>query len=68
MLERVYSRVGHLGRKKEFEEHKGSNQRIQEWVLTRPRRCSKTRTERRSIWEGRIAREVYSKKTIWVVR
>jgi len=49
MLERVYSRVGHLGRKKEFEEHKGSNQRIQERVLTRPRRCSKTRTERRSI-------------------
>jgi len=49
MLERVYSKVRYLGRKKEFEEHKGSNRRIQERVLIRPRRHGKTRTRRKSI-------------------
>jgi len=49
MLERVYSEVRYLGRKKEFKEHKGSNRRIQERVLTRPRRYGKTRIRRKSI-------------------
>ena len=34
----------------------------------RPRRCDETRTGRRNIQERRIARKVYSKKTIWMVK
>jgi len=43
MLEGIYSRIRYLGRKREFEEYKRSNSRIQERVLTRPRRCGKTK-------------------------
>jgi len=57
-----------LGRKREFEEHKGSDQRIQKGILTRPGRCGKARMERKDIREKRIAREIYSKKIIWMVR
>jgi len=57
-----------LGRKREFKEHKGSDQRIQKGISERRGRCGKTRTRRKNIQKGRIAREVYSKKTIWMVR
>jgi len=44
MLERIYGRVRHLGRKGEFKERKRSNQRIQEGILARYRRCGETKT------------------------
>ena len=36
--------------------------------MMRPRRYNKTRTGRRNIQERRIARKVYGKKTVWMVR
>jgi len=49
MLEEIYSGVRYLGRKGEFGEYKRSNQRIQEGILVRYRRCGKTRTQGRNI-------------------
>jgi len=43
-LKEIYGRVQYLGRKGEFKEYKGSNQRIQEGILVRHRRCSIART------------------------
>jgi len=57
-----------LGEKRKFEECKGSDQRIQERVLTRPRRYGKTRAQGRNIQKERIARKIYGKKIIWMVR
>jgi len=57
-----------LRRKRESKECKRSNQRIQEEILARYRRCSKTRTQGRNILKERAAREIYSKEIIWVVR
>jgi len=68
MLEKIYSRIKYLEKKKKFKECKRSDQRIWERVLTRSRRCNKTRIRKRSIWKGRITRKVYSKKTTWIVR
>ena len=31
-------------------------------------RCGKTRTQRRNVQKERIARKIYGKKTIWMVR
>jgi len=67
-MERVYSGVQYLGEKRKFKEHKESNSRIQEGTLARYGRHSKTRTQRRSIQQGRIARKVYGKEIIWMVR
>jgi len=49
MLERIYGRIGYLGGKREFEEHKRGNWRIWERVLMEPRRCSKARTGKKDI-------------------
>jgi len=38
-----------LERKREFEEHKGSDQRIQKGILTRLGRCGKARIGRKDI-------------------
>jgi len=38
ILKRIHSRIRYLGEKREFGEHKGSNQIIWERVSTRPRR------------------------------
>ena len=68
MLEEIYGRIQHLGRKGEFKECKKSNQRIWERILTRPERCGKAGTRKENIWERRITREIYGKKTIQMVR
>ena len=36
--------------------------------MARHRRYDKTRTQGRNVQKGRIAREIYGKKTIWIVR
>jgi len=36
--------------------------------LARHRRYGKTRTQGRNVQKGRIARKIYGKKTIWMVR
>jgi len=68
MLERIYGRVRYIGRKREFGECTRSNQRIQERILLRHRRCGKIRTQRRNVQKKRIARKVYNKKIVWMVR
>jgi len=67
MMERVYSRVQYLGRKKESQECKRSDQRIREGIPARYERCSETRMQGRNISKGRAAREIYGKEIIWVV-
>jgi len=57
-----------LGKKGELEECTRSNQRIQEGILARYGRCGKTRMRGRDVQKERIARKIYSKKTIWIVR
>jgi len=42
-MEEIYSGVQYLGRKREFEECKGSNRRIQEGISARYRRCGAAR-------------------------
>jgi len=68
MLERIYGRIGHLGRKGEFEKCQRSNQKIQEGISVRHERCGKTRTQRRNILKGRISGKIYDKEIIRVVR
>jgi len=68
MLERIHGRVRYLGRKEEFRECKRSNSRIQERVSVRHGRHGTTRVQRGNILTGRIARKIYSKETIRVVR
>jgi len=38
-----------LGRKREFKEYKGSNQRTQEEISARHRRCDMARTQGRNV-------------------
>ena len=68
MMERIYGRVGYLGRKGEFRECKRSDRRIRERVLARHERCGVARTRGNDIQAWRTSREVYSEDTIWVVR
>jgi len=68
MLERIYSRVEYIGRKREFGKHTRSDQRIQERISLRHGRYSKTRMQKRNIQKRRIARKVHGKKTIQIVR
>jgi len=56
-----------LGRQKEFEERKGSNQRIQKGISARHGRCGITRMQRSDVQARRIAREVYGKDIIRMV-
>jgi len=57
-----------MGRKGELEEYKRSNRRVRKGIPTRYRRCGETRTQRWDIQKRRIARKIYSKKAIWMVR
>jgi len=66
-MERIYSRVGHLGRQGEFRECKRSDQRIRERVLARHGRCGIARTQGNDVQAWRITREVHSKDVIWMV-
>jgi len=66
-MERIYGRVGYLGRKGELREHQRSNQRIRERVSARHGRCGVTRT-RNNVQVWRTSREVYSEDAIRVVR
>jgi len=68
MLERIYSRVRHIGRKEKFKECTRSSQRIRERIPMRYGRCSKTGIRRRNVLTWRIAGKIYSKEIIWVVK
>jgi len=68
MLERIYSRIQYLGRKREFRECKRSNRRIQKRISERHRRCSVAKARRRNVPTGRTTREVYNKDAMWIVR
>jgi len=67
-LERIYSGIRYLGRKREFEEHTGGNQKIQKGISAGHGRYGIARVRRRNIPMGRIAGKIHSKETIWVVR
>ena len=64
MLEEIYGRIRHLGRKGEFEEHKRSDQRIQERISARYGRHGKTRMRRNNVQTRRIAGKIYGKEII----
>ena len=57
-----------MGRKREFEEHTGGNQKIQKGISAGHGRYGIARVRRRNIPMGRIAGKIHSKETIWVVR
>jgi len=44
-MERIYGRVGYLGRQREFREHKRSDRRIREEVPARHGRCGTARMQ-----------------------
>ena len=67
MMERIYGRVGYLGRKGEFRERKRSDRKIQERVSARHRRCSTARTRGNDVQAWRTSREVYGEDAIQVV-
>jgi len=64
MMERIYSGVRHMGRKREFGERKRSSQKIREGISTKYRRHGMARAQRRDVLTGRTARKIYSKKAI----
>jgi len=49
MLERIHSRVEYLEREVEFEECKRSDQRIQERISVRHKRCGKIEMQGRNV-------------------
>jgi len=67
-MERVHGRIGHIGRKEEFEECARSNQRIQERVPTGYGRCGVIRAQRRNVLTKRTTGEVYGEEVVWMVR
>jgi len=67
MMERIYGRVGYLGRKGELRECQRSNRRVRERVSARHGRYGVTRAQRRDVLMKRTPREVHGKDTIWVV-
>jgi len=67
-MERVYSRVRHLGRKGEPEKCARRNRRVREGISVRYGRYGKARTRGNDVQTGKIARKIYGKETIWVVR
>jgi len=68
MLERIYGGVRHMGRKGKFKERTRSNQRIREGVSKGYGRRGAVRAQRRNILTGRIARKIYGKEIIRMVR
>jgi len=65
-MERIYSRVGHLGRKGEFRKHERSDQRIRERILAGHGRRSATRTRGNDVQVRRITRKVHGEDVIWM--
>jgi len=49
MLKGIYSRIRYMGRKRELEECKRSDQRVQKGIPMRYGRCGKIRTRRRNV-------------------
>jgi len=68
MLERIYSRIGYMGKKGEFEECTRSNQRIRERVSMGYGRCGATRAQKRDVPTRRTTREVYGEEVVQMVR
>ena len=67
-VERIYSRIRHLGRKGESGKCKRGDWGIWKGISTRHKRSKLVRKRKQSIWERRIARKIYSKEVIWIVR
>jgi len=57
-----------MGKKGEFKERTRNSQRIRERISKRYRRHGVARAQRRNVPIERIARKIYSKEIIWVVR
>jgi len=60
----IHSGVRYLGRKREFEERKGSDQRIRKGISARYQRRGTVRTRGNDVQTRRIARKIHSEDVV----
>jgi len=66
-MEGIHNGVQYLGRKREFEERKGNDQRIRKGISTRYQRRGMARMRGNNVQTRRIARKFHGEDVVWMV-